>query len=121
MFFLQTTANIIDIPLVFVSKNNKIVIADIHSYFLYFAGDSLDYHNGRAFTTKDRDNDARSSSNCAVQRHGAWWYGSCYFSNLNGRYFNEAGRLDYNGISWRHWKNSYYSMKRVSMKIRPNN
>ena len=41
------------------------------------AGDKLSYHNGRKFSTKDRDND-ESDNNCAVKYRGAWWYKSCY-------------------------------------------
>ena len=33
------------------------------------AGDSLTYHNGQPFSTKDRDNNC----NCAVTYSGAWW------------------------------------------------
>ncbi|KAJ8311611.1 hypothetical protein KUTeg_010966 [Tegillarca granosa] len=37
------------------------------------AEDSLKYHNGRKFTTKDKDNDIHKS-NCAVITKGAWWH-----------------------------------------------
>ena len=77
-------------------------------FFLIFAGtagDSLGYHRGMSFTTKDRDND-KSSGNCALVHTGAWWYKNCYYSNLNGR-----------RISWHHWKNN---LKRSEIKIRPN-
>ena len=95
--------------------------AKIFGMFI-FVGDCLihpDNLNGRAFTTYDRDNDA-SNSNCAVGWHGAWWYNSCGGSNLNGRYYGDA-RIGTVGIAWYNWKNSWYSMKRASMKIRPNN
>ena len=51
------------------------------------AGDSLAYHNGRRFSTRDQDNDVWSN-NCASYywSRGAWWYGSCWTSNLNGVY-----------------------------------
>ena len=88
---------------------------------MHFAGDSLSYHNGCEFTTKDRDNDARSSSNWAVVAHGAWWYNTGHHSNLNGRYINQAGRIDSSGLRWYHWKGNSLSMKHASMKIRPNN
>ena len=37
------------------------------------AGDSLSYHNGMEFSTRDRDNDKWSSTSCAERYHGAWW------------------------------------------------
>ena len=49
------------------------------------AGDYLNYHSGRPFSTKDRDNDIWSA-HCAVQFKGAWWYGACIYSDLNTLY-----------------------------------
>ena len=83
------------------------------------AGDALSYHRGRPFTTKDQDNDTWSK-NCAVGNGGAWWYGQCYDSNLNGLYLHgqhSSKRAD--GITWNRWKGYYYSAKRAEMKIRP--
>ena len=75
------------------------------------AGDSLDYHNGMKFTTKDQDNDD-DSRNCAVVRHGAWWYNYCSFSSLNGDYHTSGTT----GVWWDHWKRE--SLKFSEMKFR---
>ena len=44
------------------------------------------YHNGRYFTTYDRDNDGHSGGNCGYLDQGGWWYGACANANLNGRH-----------------------------------
>lgn len=44
---------------------------------------ALSSHNGLMFSFKDNDND-NWPLNCAEFAHGAWWYHSCYSSNLNG-------------------------------------
>lgn len=49
------------------------------------SGDSLSYHQGRPFSTKDRDNDI-AVTNCASSYKGAWWYKNCHRANLNGKY-----------------------------------
>ncbi|KAL9989427.1 hypothetical protein ACROYT_G003975 [Oculina patagonica] len=81
------------------------------------AGDSLSYHRGSQFSTKDRDNDGHSSVNCPLDRKGAWWYKTCAYSNLNGLYLN--GKVSGKGIQWYHWKHKSESFKKSEMKIRP--
>ena len=83
-------------------------------------GDAMDYHNGRKFSTKDRDNDSSSSKFCAVKSHGAWWYGNCDYSNLNGNYLHGDTGDSKEGITWEMWKGDYYSLKSCDMKIRMN-
>ena len=70
------------------------------------AGDQLTYHNGMAFTTKNRDND-EDSGNCAVTHKGAWWYKHCYHSNLNSNY----GDVNY------YWNGG--SLLASEMKLKP--
>ncbi|KAH8362603.1 hypothetical protein KR200_011517, partial [Drosophila serrata] len=41
------------------------------------AGDSLTYHEGMQFSTKDRDNDIHETIHCAQHFKGAWWYRYC--------------------------------------------
>jgi len=86
-------------------------------YGLGTAGDSLAYHNGYPFSTKDQDNDS-SSGSCAVNFKGAWWYKSCHHSNLNGIYYHGYYTRG-DGLKWHDWKSD--SAKRAEMKIRPVN
>ena len=78
------------------------------------ATDSLTYHNGKMFSTKDRDNDA-DRSNCAQSWNGAWWYNDCHYSNLNGLYSSTTYGQ---GINWQTWKGYSYSLKFTEMKVR---
>lgn len=87
-------------------------------YGLGTAGDSLAYHNGYPFSTKDQDNDSYHG-NCAVAGKGAWWYNNCHFSNLNGIYYHGHYRGASDSLRWIQWKSD--SAKRAEMKIRPVN
>ncbi|XP_062575730.1 ficolin-1-like [Saccostrea cucullata] len=82
------------------------------------AGDSLKYHNGYKFTTKDQDNDGYSG-NCAVSNKGGWWYRVCAYANLNGQY----GRSSVSGsqyLVWYHWK-YWEALKQTLMMVRHRN
>nr|XP_020141045.1 tenascin-R isoform X3 [Microcebus murinus] len=79
------------------------------------AGDSLSYHQGRPFSTEDRDNDV-AVTNCAMSYKGAWWYKNCHRTNLNGKY-GESRHSQ--GINWYHWKGHEFSIPFVEMKMRP--
>ena len=81
----------------------------------------LDYHNGMAFTTTDRDQDERSD-NCAVRLggRGGWWYKSCSNVYLNGRLvtseapFNQQMRyIDFGSSDWITLSSSEMRMIRV--------
>ena len=81
-------------------------------------GDSLTYHSGMKFSTKDRDNDKRIGS-CAREYKGSWWYNNCHKSNLNAIDYKN-GRAPYaKGINWLTWRGHHYSLKFTEMKIRP--
>ncbi|XP_061167446.1 fibrinogen C domain-containing protein 1-B-like [Saccostrea echinata] len=82
------------------------------------AGDSLASHNGYKFSTKDQDND-RYDGNCATKWHGAWWYGWCYSSNLNGEYAQSA-LSGWKYVTWEHWKYDG-ALKKTVMMIRYKN
>ena len=85
------------------------------------AGDSLaigtSVHNGREFTTNDRDND-EVGFNCAVAWQGGWWYDNCHVSNLNGLYL--SGASDNRGMRWYTFNTAArsYSLKWTEMKLR---
>jgi len=71
------------------------VLTEADNYRLQVAGysgnagnDALSYHNGRMFTTYDRDNDLESgnnwsSANCAVVFGGGFWYNNCFHCGVN--------------------------------------
>ncbi len=87
------------------------------------AGESLIIpHNGRMFSTPDRDNDLWPEGNCAVQHHGPWWHEDCFLSLLTGKYHTSWGPWYSapHGVVWYYWKGSYrYSVPVTDMKIRP--
>ncbi|KAL3968190.1 serine protease 57 [Sarotherodon galilaeus] len=83
------------------------------------AGDALNSHNRQKFTTFDRDQDS-SSVNCAKTYLGAFWYSSCHHANPNGVYrWGADGTIYAVGVAWHQWKGHDYSLKTISMKIRP--
>lgn len=85
--------------------------------FFFWLGDSLGGHNGWKFTTKDQDNDTYNG-NCAKLYYGAWWYGGCHATNLNGLYASSALKdAKYN--TWAGWKNEHEALKKTLMMIRP--
>ncbi|KAK3762652.1 hypothetical protein RRG08_042073 [Elysia crispata] len=79
----------------------------------------LSYSNNQQFTTFDRDNDESSGANCAVDRHGAWWYKSCANSNLNGIWLEKAwkGVSWYNGSTWLYPEFTELKIRRVRQQI----
>ncbi|KAM4615061.1 angiopoietin-related protein 2a [Polymixia lowei] len=85
------------------------------------AGDSLTWHNGKQFTTLDRDHDVYTG-NCAHYQKGGWWYNACAHSNLNGVWYRGGHyRSRYqDGVYWAEFRGAAYSLKKVTMMIRPN-
>ncbi|XP_078263544.1 fibrinogen beta chain [Rhinoraja longicauda] len=91
---------------------------------------SMTIHHGMMFSTYDRDNDGwlpeNPSKHCAREDGGGWWYNSCHSANPNGIYYwngqyskdiTKHGTDD--GVVWMDWKGSWYSLKKMSMKTRP--
>ncbi|XP_036394601.1 tenascin-like [Megalops cyprinoides] len=79
------------------------------------AGDSMKYHNGRPFSTRDRDNHL-SITRCATSYRGGWWYKNCHEANLNGLY---GASTKHQGVIWTDWKGKDFSIPFTEMKLRP--
>ncbi|MEE6522600.1 hypothetical protein FKM82_021209 [Ascaphus truei] len=85
------------------------------------AGDSLSWHNDKQFSTLDKDRDSYPG-NCAHFQKGGWWYNMCAHSNLNGMWYKGGHyRSRYqDGVYWAEFRGGAYSLKKVSMMIKPN-
>lgn len=79
------------------------------------AGDSLTYHNGRPFSTWDRDPQP-FITRCAMSYRGGWWYKNCHEANLNGLYNTNT---NHQGVIWTEWKGKDFSIPFTEMKFRP--
>ncbi|XP_076016736.1 uncharacterized protein tnxba isoform X2 [Genypterus blacodes] len=79
------------------------------------AGDSMRYHNGRPFSTWDKDPDPLGI-HCAKAYMGGWWYKNCYKTNLNGLYGTNSNNQ---GVVWIDWKGKDVSIPSTEMKLRP--
>uniref|UniRef100_A0A8C1K6V8 Tenascin XB n=1 Tax=Cyprinus carpio TaxID=7962 RepID=A0A8C1K6V8_CYPCA len=79
------------------------------------AGDSLTYHNGRPFSTRDRDPQP-FITRCAMSYRGGWWYKNCHEANLNGLYNTNTNQQ---GVIWTEWKGKDFSIPFTEMKFRP--
>ncbi|XP_056299378.1 fibrinogen beta chain [Pseudoliparis swirei] len=97
---------------------------------LFGVNRTMTVHNGMMFSTYDRDNDnwtpGDPSKQCAREDGGGWWYNRCHSANPNGRYYvggaytrHMAKHGTDDGMVWMNWKGSWYSLKAMSMKVRP--
>ncbi|XP_043586544.1 protein scabrous-like [Bombus pyrosoma] len=76
------------------------------------ATDALSYQNGMSFSAKDRDMDA-STTHCARNYRGGWWFSRCQHANLNGKYSL--------GLTWfRSDTNRWMSIASSEMSLRRN-
>ncbi|XP_065733397.1 fibrinogen beta chain isoform X4 [Phocoena phocoena] len=91
---------------------------------------TMTIHNSMFFSTYDRDNDGWKTADprkqCSKEDGGGWWYNRCHAANPNGRYYwggpytwDMAKHGTDDGVVWMNWQGSWYSMKKMSMKIRP--
>ncbi|XP_035787322.1 ficolin-2-like [Anopheles albimanus] len=81
------------------------------------AGDDMGGVKGMKFSTLDSDNDTWDR-NCAVVYTGAWWYGACHRSNLNGKYLRGETKEYATGMVWHAFRGHHYALKSSKMMIR---
>uniref|UniRef100_A0AAG5DC56 Fibrinogen C-terminal domain-containing protein n=1 Tax=Anopheles atroparvus TaxID=41427 RepID=A0AAG5DC56_ANOAO len=99
------------------SEQQKYAITKIGTYS-GTAGDSMGELSGMKFSTLDSDNDTWGDS-CAVTYIGAWWYGACHKSNLNGKYWRGDTKEYASGMVWHTFRGHHHSLKTSKMMIRP--
>ncbi|RXN36615.1 tenascin-like isoform X3 [Labeo rohita] len=75
----------------------------------------MTYHNGRPFSTRDRDPQP-FITRCAMSYRGGWWYKNCHEANLNGLYNTKT---NHQGVIWTEWKGKDFSIPFTEMKFRP--
>ena len=73
---------------------------------------------GRAFTTKDQDNDGNYLSNLAQFAHGGWWYNMDSTPNLCGWYCHATDTARFPGCTHAMNWGWVSPLKRAEMKIR---
>ncbi|XP_049530464.1 fibrinogen-like protein A [Anopheles darlingi] len=96
------------------SESEQYIVKNVGTYN-GTAGDEMRHHNGKKFSSKDRDNDDKPYQNCATAREGAWWHGRCNDANLNGRYMNAASEKS---MSWFPFNNDWQGLSFSRMMIR---
>ncbi|CAL1294474.1 unnamed protein product [Larinioides sclopetarius] len=92
-----------------VSKNYTLHIGNYSGD----AGDSMAYHNGHVFSTKDSE-----KPRCAKERFSGWWFDFCTESNLNG--LLNPGVEGKGGMTWYSWR-QITSLATSEIKLRKKN
>jgi len=97
------------------------VMSESEEFTLYMdsyqgnAGDDMDYQNGWAFTTYDRDNSR--NGDCTSRGFGisGFWFNNCFYVNLNGNWGSGSFSA---GVNWFSVTGLYNSATFTEMKIR---
>ncbi|XP_021366377.1 fibrinogen-like protein A [Mizuhopecten yessoensis] len=79
--------------------------------------DALNHHNGRLFSTYDNGNYI-SGYSCTSRAHGAWWYKSCYQSNLFGKWMTNEVFQAMNWFNFYANNESHTAVKTVRMMLK---
>ncbi|XP_064179409.1 microfibril-associated glycoprotein 4-like [Anguilla rostrata] len=91
------------------------------------AGDSLSTQRGMRFATFDKDLDGYYNYypyyyyyyNYYGIHSGGFWFSYYDQANPNGLYLWGSNSIYQMGVIWNTWKGPYYSLKAITMKIRP--
>jgi len=101
------------------SDNYRLTITGYDAYKSTVSdrGFAMSRHNGKMFTTKDKDNDNWRNGNCANGQSGGWWYDDevCHTVKFTGVWGSNTGRQ---GVNWREWTGTA-SATSAEIKIRP--
>lgn len=112
---------IADYSLFKVENEDDFFKITVNGYTGRRGSDAFSGTNGASFTTYDQDHDTHNS-NCAATFRGAWWYGACHASNLNGLNLNGYHDSFADGIEWSKLDGinglHHYSYPYVEMKMR---
>ncbi|KAL2100034.1 hypothetical protein ACEWY4_004428 [Coilia grayii] len=88
-------------------------------YSSFFVGSEGDGYRLSKFSTLDKEQDP-SGSKCAKERLGAFWYNGCHYANPNGVYrWGSDATISYISVEWYTFKGRDYSLKSITMMIRP--
>ncbi|XP_062974729.1 fibrinogen-like protein 1-like protein [Elgaria multicarinata webbii] len=129
--YLLTRQNAFFVRFVITDGNGKTKHADYQSFrvdseesgyvlrlgnYTGDAGDALTtvgesgIHDNMRFSTQDRDNDRRATTNCALDNGGGWWYDNCYSALLTSS----------SHIYWKGLCTQVSNCKVASIMIKPN-
>lgn len=116
---------------VFSAHASMVVAGEAENYTLTLGaytggegGDGFLVSNGMGFSAKHVDRDLSPRHNCALTHKGGFWYSNCLRVHPTGRYYvGGAYNSAFNdGMQWRSWRahdNFWYSMKTITLKLRP--
>ncbi|XP_074030610.1 microfibril-associated glycoprotein 4 [Leptinotarsa decemlineata] len=90
-------------------------------HFIGSAGDSLSFHLGSKFSTKDIFF-PEGNYNWPKSCKGGWWYNDGFHSSLNGAFLNNTFIPEkHEGLYWKTFEDNQYVYPKTRMMVRPAN
>ena len=80
------------------------------------------HHNNSRFSAHDEDNDNMNGSCMSIFELNGFWYNDCVRVTPTGSYCrtSSCSNQQYSdGLMWGSWRGEYYSLKTMTMMIRP--